>query len=73
MLKEGGIKAGERKKNQEEGRGSCSLSMQEEKAVLPSQFPKVSLLKHSLPQGEERKGERKKNRGEEREMDGGEG
>lgn len=36
--------------------------MQEEKAVLPSQFPKVSLLKHSLPQGEERKGERKKGR-----------
>lgn len=45
--------------------------MQEEKAALPSQFPKVSLLKHSLPQEEEREGERKKNtREENRERDG---
>lgn len=63
MVKEGGIKAGERK------RGACSLSEQE-KAVLTSQFPKVPLLKHSLPQGKEREGERKKNRREEkREID----
>ena len=33
--------------------------MQEKKAALPSQIPKVSLLKHSLPQDEDRQGERK--------------
>lgn len=35
----------------------------EKKTVLPSQIPKASLLKHSLPQGEERE---RKNRREEK-------
>lgn len=41
------------------------------KTVLPSQIPKASLLKHSLPQGE-REGEKEKKkqkRGEETEAD----
>lgn len=37
--------------------------MQNEKAVLPSQFPMVSLLKHSLPHEEEKERERKKQKG----------
>lgn len=41
--------------------------MQEKKAALPSKIPKVSLLKHSLPQDEEREGERKKTEGRKRE------
>lgn len=73
MLKEGGIQAGE-DKEWRGGGGGCSLSVQEEKAVQPSQFPKASLLKHSLPQGEEKEGESRKKKklwgGEETEIDG---
>ena len=50
--------------------GGCSVSVQEEKAALPSQFPKVSLLKHSLPQGGGKRGRKKKRREEKRERDG---
>lgn len=60
MFEEGGIKAGERKKNEKGGGG---------KTVLPSQIPKASLLKHSLPQGGGKTGRGKNRREEKKQRD----